>query len=99
MERVHFSAASSISHQDLDKGVDGIDGLTSGKRQRTEGKSAPGEYGAVGVDKGGADRLDHGLEAEVERLKQELKKAQGRAKEWQSMYSELHKAAVQSVLE
>ena len=48
---------------------------------------------------GGAGGAPGGMEGEVARLKEELKKAQGRAKEWQSMYSELHKAAVQSALD
>ena len=67
------------------------------KRQRVQG-SSEAEAHAVGTC-GESGMAGQTLEAEVDRLKRELKMAQGRAKEWQSMYSELHKAAVQSALE
>jgi len=82
-------------------GKDSLGGkdLPSGsiKRQRGERSSEAEVDDALGTcrESGSGGQA---LEAEVDRLKRELKMAQGRAKEWQSMYSELHKAAVQSAL-
>ena len=57
--------------------------------------------GEGGLDRGGVPKgaAAGDLQAEVARLKVELKKSQERAKKWQALHAELHKAAVEAALQ